>query len=116
MTLTPCEIMNKIQDCQVALTKGNMELKTLGIKKAEAERNYRIALSKKLFILRTDKYPLAIIQDVAKGSAEISDLRLQRDIAEVSYSVCLEAMRNLRLELEAYRSFLTWERIELKNT
>jgi hypothetical protein len=99
-----------------SLTKGNIELKTLGIKKAEAERNYRIALSKKLFILRTDKYPVAVIQDIAKGTAELSDLRIHRDIEEVSYSVCVEAMRNLRLELEAYRSFLTWERIELKNT
>lgn len=116
MNLTPGEIMNKIQECQTALTKGNMELKTLGVKKAEAERNYRVALGKRLYILRTDKYPVAIIQDVAKSLPEISDLRLKRDIAEVSYNVCLEAMRNLRLELEAYRSFLTWERVELKNT
>jgi hypothetical protein len=114
--MTPGEIMDKITACQQALTRGNIELKTLGLKKAEAERNYRIALSKKLFILRTDKYPVAIIQDIAKGTDEISTLRLQRDIAEVNYNVCIEAMRNLRLELEAYRSFLTWERVELKNT
>lgn len=114
--MTPQQIMDRITQCQAALTKGNMELKTLGVKKAQAERNYRIALSKKLFNLRIDKYPVAIIQDIAKGNSEISELRLQRDIAEVSYNVCLESMRNLRLELEAYRSFLTWERVELKNS
>lgn len=114
--MAPQQIMDRITQCQAALTRGNMELKTLGIKKAEAERNYRIALSKKLYILRSDKCPTAIIQDVAKGTEEISKLRQERDIAEVSYNVCLEAMRNLRLELEAYRSFLTFERVELMNS
>lgn len=89
---------------------------TLGTKKAEVERNYRIVLSKKLFALRSEKCPIAVIQDIAKGTEEISKLRLERDIAEVSYNVCLKAMRNLPLELEAYRSFLTWDRIELKNS
>ena len=114
--MTPIEIMQKIEICQQALTKGNTELKTLGIKKAEAERNYRIALSKKLFALRMEKYPIAIMQDIAKGSSEISNLRLQRDIAESSYYTAISAMDNLRLEIETLRSILTWLRVELKNT
>ncbi|MBE6067973.1 MAG: hypothetical protein E7211_09820 [Clostridium lundense] len=113
----PQEIMNKIQACQQALTVGNMELKTLGVKKANAERKYRIELRKEILRLRQlEKQPATLINDLAKGKEEIAQLRLERDIGETNYSVCLEAMRNLRLELEAYRSFLTWERVELKNT
>jgi len=115
--MTPGEIINKIQACQQALTAGNMELKTLGVKKANAERAYRVNLAKEIFRLRQiDKQPATLINDLAKGKEEISTLRLERDISETNYNVCLEAMRNLRLELEAYRSFLTWERVELKNT
>lgn len=109
--------MNKIQACQQALTAGNTELKTLGIKKANAERIYRTELRKEILILRqVDKQPATLINDLAKGKEEIAKLRFERDIAETSYNVCIESMRNLRLELESYRSFLTWERVELKNT
>lgn len=115
--MTPGEIMGKIQVCQQALTAGNIELKTFGVKKANAERNYRIALAKEIFRLRQEeKQPATLINDLARGKEEIARLRLERDIAETNYNVCLESMRNLRLELEAYRSFLTWERVELKNT
>lgn len=115
--MSPVEIINKIQACQQALTAGNMELKTLGVKKANAERKYRVELRKEILRLRQlEKQAATLINDLAKGKEDIAQLRLERDIAETNYSVCLEAMRNLRLELEAYRSFLTWERVELKNT
>ncbi|WP_061317538.1 hypothetical protein [Clostridium botulinum] len=115
--MTPVEIMKKIGVCQQALTRGNTELKTLGVKKARAEHDYKVALRKEILRLRQlEKQPATLINDLAKGKEEIAKLRLNRDIAETNYSVCIEAMRNLRLELEAYRSFLTWERVELKNT
>lgn len=115
--MTPNEIMQKIQLCQMALTKGNMELKTLGLKKADAERKYKIELRKEILRLRQlEKQPATLINDLAKGKEEIAQLRFQRDIAETSYNVCLESMRNLRLEMEAYRSFLAFERAEYLNT
>lgn len=114
--MTPGQIINKIQLCQQALTTGNGELKSLGVKKAEAKRNYSIAKAKKIMMLKLEKYPVTLIQDLVKGDEEIAKLRFERDIAEINFSVCYEAMKNLRLELEAYRSFLTWERVELKNT
>lgn len=115
--MSPAIIMEKIQACQQALTAGNTELKTLGVKKADAERKYRVELRKELLRLRQlEKQPVTLIKDLAKGKEDIAALRLNRDIAETNYNVCIEAMRNLRLELESYRSFLTWERVELKNT
>ena len=112
----PILIMDKIENAKIALQKGNDNLKTLGVKKANAEREYKIALSQELLRLRLDKQPVAIIQDLAKGNEEISKLRLERDIAECNYSVCLEGLRNTRLEIECLRSFLTFERVELKNS
>jgi len=115
--MTPGEIMKNIEHCKIALQKGNDELKTLGVKKGKAEMEYRIALRKKLLYLRqVDKLPVAIISDIAKGDEEISRLRFTRDISEMNFQVCIEAMRNLRLELEAYRSFLTYARAEYFNS
>lgn len=108
--------MEKIEIAKLALTKGNIQLKTLGVKKTDAERNYKIELRKELLKLRLEKCPVAIIQDIAKGEEKISKLRLERDLAENDYAVCQEVMRNTRLELETLRSLLTWQRVELSNS
>jgi hypothetical protein len=112
----PIQIMQKLEQAIQALGQGNIQLKSLGVKKSDAERKYKIALSKELLRLRLDKQPVTIIQDLAKGNELISQLRLERDLSENAYTVCVEAMRNTRIEVETLRSFLTWERTELSNS
>ncbi|MCR3760399.1 hypothetical protein KYB31_15585 [Clostridium felsineum] len=114
--MTPGEIIEKIKAAQIALTKGNSEIKTLGIKKAEAERNYKIALNKKILLLKTEKYPATLIQDLSRGDEKVAQLRMNRDIAESAYYTAISASDNIRLEIETLRSMLTWLRVELKNT
>jgi len=53
---------------------------------------------------------------MSKGNERVADLRLNRDIAESSYFVALDAVNNLRSEIEIIRSKLTWMRAELKNS
>ncbi|URZ06459.1 hypothetical protein [Clostridium felsineum] len=114
--MTPGEIIEKIKAAQIALTKGNSEIKTLGIKKAETERNYKIALNKKVLVLKTEKYPATLIQDLSRGDEKVAQLRMNRDIAESAYYTAISASDNIRLEIETLRSMLTWLRVELKNT
>jgi hypothetical protein len=114
--MTPGDIIQKIEIAQIALTKGNAEIKTLGIKKAEAKRNYGVALNKKILELKAEKYPATLIQDMARGDERVAELRLLKDIAESSYFTAINAEDNLRLEIETLRSMLTWLRVELKNT
>lgn len=114
--MNPQEIMDQIKMNRIALTKGNDELRTLGVKKANAERKYKIELRKELLKLRLEKYPIAIIQDLAKGEEKISFLRLERDLVENAYTVCQEGLRNIRLEQEILRSLLAWQRVEFGNS
>lgn len=114
--MTPGQIMEQLDTCLRALTQGNIEQKTLGLKKAEAERNYRIALNKEILKLKVEKYPATLIQELARGTKEVAELRLKRDIQESSYYTAISAMENLKLEIEVLRSKLTWLRTELKNT
>lgn len=114
--MTPGEIIEKLNIAQLALTKGNIEQKTLALKKAEAEKNYRIAKAKKLLELKVQKIPSTLIQDLVKGDEIIAQLGLEKDIAESAYYTAISAMENLRLEIETLRSMLTWLRTELKNT
>lgn len=115
--MTPGQIMEKINIAQLALQKGNAELKTLAIKKARSERDYRVALAKKMLILRNvNKYPGNLVNDLARGDEKVAELRLQREIAESAYYTAISSMENLRLEIETLRSLLTWLRMEYKNS
>lgn len=86
------------------------------LEKAKTERDYKIKQAQEILKLKADKYPATLIMELVKGNEEVAELRLQRDIAESAYFVGLEAMNNLRLEIEIIRSKLTWLRNELKNS
>jgi hypothetical protein len=114
--MNPQKLMNDLNSCTLALSKGNTELKTLGLKKAQTERNYRVALAQEILKLKVEKYPATLIIYLAKGNEKVAGLRLERDIAESSYFVALDAVNNLRSEIEILRSKLTWLRTELSNS
>lgn len=114
--MTPQQIIERITQCNAALTRGVTSIKTLSLKKAQAERDYKVKKRQKILELRLNKYPATLINDLVVGDEEVAELRLKRDIANSDYFTALEAMQNIRLELESYRSMLTWNRVELKNT
>lgn len=113
--MNPNELMNKLDHCLTALSKGNSQLKILGMKKAETEKIYRTALAKKMLKLRLEKIPVSMVHDLARGDEEVAILRLNRDIAESSYYSCKSAMDNYKVEIEVLRSKLAWLKVEFKN-
>lgn len=114
--MNPQELMDRLERCISALSRGNTQMKTLGLEKARTERDYKVKQAQEILKLKADKYPATLIMELVKGNEEVAELRLQRDIAESSYFVGLEAMNNLRLEIEIIRSKLTWLRSEFKNS
>ena len=114
--MNPQELLNRLDTCVQALSRGNAQLKTLGLEKAKTERDYRVREAQEILKLKTDGFKVTIIQDMAKGNEEVAELRLKRDIAESAYYTALQAMENLRLEIEILRSKLTWLRAEFKNS
>lgn len=114
--MNPQQLLDRLDRCIAALGRGNTQLKTLGLEKAKTEKEYKIRQAQEILKLKAEKYPSTLIMELVKGNEEVADLRLKRDIAESSYYVGLEAMTNLRLEIEIIRSQLTWLRTELKNS
>ena len=114
--MNPQELLNRLDVCVQALGRGNTQLKTLGLEKAKTEKEYRVRQAQEILKLKADGLKVTIIQDVAKGNPEVAELRLKRDIAESAYYTALQAMENLRLEIEILRSKLTWLRAEFKNS
>ncbi|WP_194190826.1 hypothetical protein [Clostridium chrysemydis] len=113
--MNPEQIIEDMKQQLAALTRGNDMLKTLSLKKNKAEQIYRMALARKMLVLRAEKHPVSIVHDLARGDEKIAQLRLDRDVAESSYFTCKSEMDNLRLKIEVNRSLLKWNGVELKN-
>lgn len=106
--MNPQDLLDRLDKCVQALGRGNAQLKTLGLEKAKTERDYRVREAQEILKLKADGFKVTIIQEVAKGNEEVAELRL--------YYTALQAMENLRLEIEILRSKLTWLRAEFKNS
>lgn len=76
---------------------------------AAAERDYRVALSKKILTERDKGTPVTIIGDVCRGSAEIANLRFKRDVAEVMYKSAMEAVNVYKLNIRILENQLDRE-------
>lgn len=109
------KLMEILNSCIAALNKGDTELKILGLKKAQAEKAYRVKQAQEILKLMIDKQPETLIMELVKGNEEVAELRLQRDVAESAYCTCISAIKNLRLEIEAITNKLKWTLSELNN-
>lgn len=76
---------------------------------AEAEKEYRIALSKKILYERERGTPVTIVSDICKGDEQIALLRFKRDCAEVSYKAAGEAINSYKLQIKMMDNQLSRE-------
>lgn len=84
-------------------------LRTNGTALAEAERDYKEALSKEVLRLRDEGMAVTLINLVIYGLPSISTLRLKRDIAKVTYDANEEYINILKLQIRLIESQLERE-------
>lgn len=94
------DLMLDLQGKVQLLDKALQQLGKRGRDYAEAERDYRVALAKKIAVERDKGTPVTIISDVCRGSQEIATAKLLRDTAEVVYKSALEAINVYKLQLK----------------
>ena len=75
------------------------ELKRRGQVKAQAEHDYKVAQTKKMYLLREDGQPVTIISDLVKGDPEIADLRMKRDLGKTLYESNQQKIYQLKMEI-----------------
>lgn len=89
------ELSRRIKTLEITVN----QLGKSGREHANAEAAYRTALAKAILLRRDEGMPVTIIGDVCRGSAEIAQLKLKRDIAEVNHQVCLESINSQKLAI-----------------
>lgn len=103
------DLLNEIQSLQQQLSKSLKQLRTNGIKLAERERDYKIAVNKKALELRSEDMPVTLIQTVIYGYDDIAMLRFKRDSAQVVYNANMEAINTLKLQMRIVQNQLDKE-------
>ena len=82
------DLLNELQNLTKQLSNSLKQLRINGIKLAEAEKEYKIAVNKK-----------ALISQVIYGYDDIAQLRFLRDSAQVVYNANQEAINTLKLQI-----------------
>lgn len=100
---------NEIEEKNKALDKAIKELAKNGYDLAEKEKNYKIALNKKVLELRANDMPVTLINLVIYGCDEVKDLRFERDLAQVKYNTNQEYINTIKLQIRILESQISRE-------
>lgn len=94
------DLMQEIQSKTRLLDSAISQLGKRGNTYAQAEHDYKIALSQEILIERDKGTPVTIINDICRGKPSIAKLRFERDVAETSYKAALEAINGYKLQIK----------------
>lgn len=92
----------------------HLQLEKLGAIKDRLEATYRCELRKELLRLSINSTKISIIDDIEGDNANLTQLRLNRDLAEIRYYSMKSSIENIKFEIEVLRSLLTWLSDELE--
>ena len=113
--MTPPEIMNGLAAKNRLLTAKNEEYVQLAEKKAQAERDYNVEVRLKTMALRSSGEPVTIITTLVKGDELVAKLYFDFCVAAAVERACLESIKDLRSQIDTYRSLLSWLKAELQS-
>jgi|ETNvirenome_6_85_1030632.scaffolds.fasta_scaffold45759_2 hypothetical protein len=94
----------------------NDELEELSMKAAQAKHEFLVANAVKILELKAGGGAISLIRDLVKGDKRVAELQYKWDVAEGVLLSCRERIKDLRTQIDTYRSLLTWLREELRLT
>jgi len=104
------DLLSELNHNRWVLKEAISQLKLRGQKKAEAEKDYRIALAKEILLQREAGMPVTIIGDICRGKEEIALLKMERDISETLYDTAMQAIYQSKLEISIIENQMKAER------
>ena len=110
----PQAIIDNLMKLSSELSKLNKQLADVADKKAESERDYRVALAKEISKLKIEGMQVTLIPDVAKGN--VAEYKHERDKWEVMYDVIRDQIRTTRDRISVGQSILNWYKAEFQSS
>lgn len=103
------DLIDDLQTKNVQLEQALRTLRTNGIALAQAEKDYKEAVSKEALRLKDEGMAVTLIDKVLHGLPSISTLRFQRDTAEVVYEANQEAINVKKLQIRLIEAQISRE-------
>ncbi len=103
------DLVNELLSLRQQLNASIRRLKQNGVALAVAERDYKIALNKRVLELRDEGMAATLIQLIIYGEREIAELRFKRDVAKVVYETNLEHINGTKLQMRILESQINRE-------
>lgn len=97
--MTGLDLVLEIREKMRLLDAANGAFPKRGTELAQAEYDYKVALSKEMLLERDRGTPVTILSDVCRGRPHIAELRRKRDIAEALYKSAGEAINNYKMQI-----------------
>ena len=114
--MNPNEVIEQLKILGNELNIANKKLYKTANNKAEAEMEYRRLLAVTQLKLKSDKFPVTLIMDLARGNIEVSLLKLERDKQVALYEGCKYEINALHDRISIGQSILAWLKNEFKAT
>jgi len=113
--MTPSDIMSGLASKNRLLTSKNEEYAGLAEKKAQAERDYKMMVRHSILKHKSEGHPVTIILKLVDGQKIVAELKFKLDVAAAVERACLESIKDIRSQIDTYRSLLSWLKAELQS-
>lgn len=108
------DLQNELSNKLIDLDKCLKALRTKGTELAQTERDYKVALKKKVVEMRANKVSMSEINLTIYGIEEIAELRYKRDIAQAVYEANKESINVIKLQIKIISEQLNKEYGQIK--
>lgn len=102
-------MQNEIEEKSQLLDKAINQLAQNGFDLAKKEKEYKIAVNKKVLELRALDTPVTEINLTIYGYEDIAELRFKRDTAQTKYNANQEYINTLKLQMRLLESQINRE-------
>ena len=103
------DLYNTLNKKLEELTTSVKSLRITATEYAEAYRNYRILLAKKLTQLKADGMAITLASDIARGDEEIANAKMVEIKKEAIYKANMESINAIKLEIKIIENQITRE-------
>lgn len=94
------DLVMEAQERQEKLDADIKSMRSYGLKRAQSDRAYVVALAQEMLRLRAENLPATLIRDLARGNQEIAKLRFERDASDALYETARESVMNHKQRLK----------------
>ena len=113
--ITPSRIIEKLHRLDSELNEADKELLDVCDLKAISERDYRVALAKRVITLKAHGDRATLIPDLARGDEKVAELKLERDKWEAVYEAKKLRVKSLHARLTMGQTLLNNAKVEYQN-